>query len=95
MQAKYDTSEYQRKVSDLVDREVVYCVSVLIYDLYSMDSEADDLYPIMSQPQYTHTFEYECGCGESWEIDDDEPQTEAMDNYSDVIDNDHKANYPE
>mgnify|MGYP003131799368 CR=1 FL=1 len=38
MTDKHLTAEYQRDVSDFVDREVIYCVSTLIHNLLNTDN---------------------------------------------------------
>lgn len=74
-------AEYQREVSDFVRREVIYCVSHLIYELGSKlgdDSEYfEDLLNLCRQDQYINTFEYRCWeCDEEWEEVDDDPTHE-------------------
>lgn len=41
--SKYETAEYQREVSDFVRREVIYCVSNLIYELAKDEKYMDEL----------------------------------------------------
>lgn len=43
---KYTDGEYQRKVGEMVDREVIYCVSSLVYELARKDEYLDDLLPL-------------------------------------------------
>jgi hypothetical protein len=80
----HDTTnaDLQKVCSKLVDREIIYCVSSLIDSIRQcpdilIDSgydEESDLWPLLQKEQFTHEYEYECGCGHSWTIDDDEPQ---------------------
>ena len=67
MQTQHDTSEYQRKVSDFVGREVIYCVSSLIHDLTKNDAGEywDYILSICVQDDYeTPAFD------EGWKIDE-------------------------
>lgn len=48
-----EASDKQRELSKFVDREVHYCASMLISELYQHEKHLDDLAPIMSyQPKF-------------------------------------------
>ena len=93
--AKYSDGDYQRKVTEFVGREVHYCASYLISHLAEVEPDNEDIYNLCSIPQYTHTFEYECGCDHCWNIEDNEPTTERLDDYTDIDENEHISNCPE
>ena len=52
-------ADYQRNVSDFVGREVIYCVSSLVYELAQQADNMDDLLPVCAkddweEPAYYH-----------------------------------------
>ena len=46
------SADYQHKVGEMVNNEVYYCVSMLISELASNEQYMDDLYPLLSRPDY-------------------------------------------
>jgi len=58
MSAKLELSaDYQRKVGELVSREVIYCVSTLVSEMFKAGlngtfNNADELYQIMAQDDW-------------------------------------------
>ena len=55
---KHNSSKNQDIKSKFVSREVVYCVSSLIYELVNSEQYLDDLYPVMSQNDYKEPTTY-------------------------------------
>lgn len=49
---KRDTGQYQSAVRDFVQREVIYCVSMLIHELGKSPGHADDLMEAFCKPDY-------------------------------------------
>lgn len=96
MRSLNDTIDGQRKLSEFVNREVYYCVSSLIYELAQNEKYMDELMGVCSRPTWTHEFDYECGCGHSWSVEDGDPVPVQMDSYKDIDEpQDHLANCPE
>lgn len=58
--ARQTESDFQRKCSEFVAREVYCCASTLVSELAQDEKYMDDLMEAMSQPQYIHTFNYTC-----------------------------------
>lgn len=64
------SADYQRKVGDFVNREVIYCVSMLISELVELESGGhygDDLYTVLVQDDWETAAE-----DEGWEQYTDE-----------------------
>jgi hypothetical protein len=77
MSNDYNTPTNSRILSELVSREVLHCVSATVGHLIDLGDEFADsetLYELTSKPQFTHEFEYECGCGHCWTINNEEPE---------------------
>ena len=75
--ADFNSAANSRIIADLVRREVLHCVSGTVSHLVALGDSFDDsetLHDLTSRPQYTHEFDYECGCGRCWTVEDDEPQ---------------------
>lgn len=92
MRHDYNTPTNSRIIADLVSREVLHCVSATVSHLVDLGDQFDDaetLYELTSRPQYTHEFEYECGCGHCWTISDEEP--EDLIELSDIGEGEHQS----
>lgn len=98
-QEREQESNLQCELSNFVDREVIYCVSSLVYELAQKSEYMDDLMSVCSHPMWTHEFSYTCTnerkedengdteeCGESWEEEDDEPRPQEWSHVDDIDD---------
>jgi len=58
----YHSSENQNILRKLVDSEVIYCVSYLISELYKDEQYMEELFDIMSIPDYESAVDYNEDC---------------------------------
>ena len=73
--AKYDelSADYQQSVREFVEREVIYCVSMLIPELAKIEGGEyyDDIMQICSRPETVYRAKFDCAnCLSDWESDD-------------------------
>ena len=67
---EYNSSKDQEIERKFVDREVLYCVSSLIYELSKKDEYFEELIPILQQPDYDAAIS---------DIIDTEPENDVLD----------------